>query len=335
MQGRAPTIDDVARAAGVSTATVSRVLNGGPVSPATRDQVLEAMRRLGYRRNAHARGLATGSSGTVGVVVPDIAGPLYALMARGIEDVLDPLGMQFFLLTDNRSARLSHAAVLTLLERRVDAMVLIGNQVPGDELLGLVGNDLPLVLVERETEDAVDVPTIELDNEGGARAATRHLIERGHRRIAHLAGPRRAGAARLAGYRAALAEAGLAEGPILPTGFREDEGLEAAARLLEHPDVSAVFCMNDRVALGLMHGLERSGALPGHDVSIVGFDDLPFAAYLTPSLTTVRQDARALGRLAGEYAIASLRGAAPPPATVVPTELVFRASVARGPAAAP
>lgn len=335
MQGRAPTIDDVARAASVSTATVSRVLNGGRVAPPTRDRVAAAVARLGYRRNPHARGLATGTSGTVGVVVPDVAGPLYAQMARGVEDVTEPLGMQFFMLTDNRSAVRSDAAIHTLLERRVDALVLIGTLLGGEALHALVGDDLAVVLVEREADDAAPYPTIALDNEGGARAATRHLIERGHRHIAHVTGPRRAGAERLAGYRAALADAGLPEGPLLPSDFSEAAGLAAADALLRLPDVSAVFCANDRVALGLMHGLACAGARPGVDVSIVGFDDLPFGAFLTPPLTTVRQDARALGRLAAERAVALLRGADVTHDALVPTELVIRASVARGPAAAP
>jgi DNA-binding LacI/PurR family transcriptional regulator len=332
VQVRPPTIDDVADAAGVSTATVSRVLNGGRVAEATRSRVATAMAQLGYRRNPHARGLVTGSSGTIGVLVPDVAGPLYAQMARGIEDVLDPLGMQFFLATDARNPERSHAALGSLLERRVDALILIGNQIPSDALRALIGDRAPLILVERETNDDVAAPTIELDNHGGAEAATRHLIERGYRRIAHVAGPRRAGAARIAGYHAAHAAAGLTAGPTIPAGFTEESGLAAAETLLGYDDVDAVFCINDRVALGLMHGLIGGGRRPGHDVAIVGFDDLPFARYLNPPLTTVRQDARALGRCAAEYAIAALEDRSPPHTTVVPTELVIRASspMARG-----
>jgi LacI family transcriptional regulator len=330
--GRSPTIVDVARAAGVSTATVSRTLNAGLVSAAARERVQAAIEHLGYHRNSLARGLATGRTGVIGVIVPDVAGPLYAQMARGIEDVAEPLGLQFIMLTDNRSAELERAALRALLDRQVDGLVIIGSVLDAGALHTLLSGGPTAVLVEREG-DATDFPTIAVDDEGGARSATSYLVERGHRRIAHVAGIRSAGARRLAGFRAALEEAGLEVGPVLEGDFTERSGAEAADALLA-AEVSAVFCSNDRIALGLISALAERGIRVGRDLSLVGFDDLPFSAYLTPPLTTVRQDARALGSLAARQLVAALAGARAAPVTIVPTELVIRASVALGPAAA-
>jgi len=328
-----PTIRDVARDARASIATVSRVLNGGVVSQATRARIEEAISRLGYRRNDVARGLVTGRSGLLGVVVPDVAGPLYALMARGIEDVTEPLGLQFCMLTDNRSAELEAAAIVTLLERRVDGLVLIGSLLDAPSLGRLLAGGPGVVLVEREG-DATGFATISLDNAEGARIATEHLIACGHRRIAHVTGIRQAGARRLAGYLEAMSSAGLEPGPLIEADFSERSGAVAAEALLTHPEVTAVFCSNDRSALGLFSVVSERGVRIGHDLSVIGFDDLPFSAYLTPALTTVRQDARAIGRLAAERLVAALAGTSAAHHQVVPTELVVRASVAPGPAAA-
>ena len=328
-----PTIRDVAREARASIATVSRALNGGVVSTAARVRIEEAIARLGYRRNDVARGLVTGRSGLLGVVVPDVAGPLYALMARGIEDVTEPLGLQFCMLTDNRSADLEAAAIMTLLARQVDGLVLIGSLLDAPSLERLLAGGPGVVLVEREG-DVTGFPAISLDNAGGARMATDHLIAQGHRRIAHVTGIRQAGERRLAGYLEAMASAGLEPGPLIAADFTERSGATATDVLLTHPDVTAVFCSNDRSALGLISALGERGVCIGQDLSVVGFDDLPFSAYLTPALTTVRQDARAIGRLAAERLVAALSGTTEVRHHVVPTELVVRASVAPGPAAA-
>jgi len=323
---RGPTIIDVAAAAGVSTATVSRALNGGIVSQRARERVLRAVKSLGYRPNTLARGLVTGRTGVVGVLIPDIAGPLYATMARGIEDVLHANGRSFMLMTGNRNEADESAAIELMLERQVDAFILIGSGLQHEPLEDLLRGGPPVILMEREGT-AENFTTIRLANADGARLATEHLIERGHRRIAHVAGIRRAGMRRLDGYHAALDAAGLAAGPILQGDFTEEGGLAAAEALLRHDSVTAVFCANDRMALGLYHGLRARRVRVPDDVSVVGFDDLPWGAYLDPPLTTVRQSAREMGRLAAEFALAGLRGQATATDAVVPAELVVRASV--------
>ena len=319
--------------AGVSIATVSRALNGGPIADATRARVTAAVAQLGFQRNAHAQSLASGRSRTVGVVVPDVAGPLYAQMARGIEDALEPLGMQFFLVTDNRTPEFGRRVLQSLLERRVDGLILIGNLIPSRELEGLLASGPATVTIEREA-DPTPFDAIDLDNLGGAQQATQHLIERGHRRIAHVRVSRRAGTERLAGYRAALAAADLEPGPILDADFTEASGYQAGLALAARPGVSAVFCGNDRIALGLMRALSEAGIRVGHDLSVIGFDDLPFAAYLNPPLTTIRHNARDLGRRAAEHLIRMLDDRAGPARTIVTTELVVRASVGEPPASA-
>lgn len=323
---RSPTIIDVAAAAGVSTATVSRALNGGIVSQQARERVLRAVKRLGYRPNTLARGLVTGRTGVVGVLIPDVAGPLYATMARGIEDVLHPSGLTFMLMTGNRNEGDESAAIELMLERQVDAFILIGSGLQHEPLEDLLRGGPPVILMEREGA-AENFTTIRLANAEGAHLATAHLIERGHRRIAHVAGIRRAGMRRLDGYHAALDSAGLEAGPVLQGDFTEESGVAAAEALLQGGGVSAVFCANDRMALGLYHGLRARRVRVPDDISVVGFDDLPWGAYLDPPLTTVRQSAREMGRLAARYALASLRGAHATAETVVPAELVVRASV--------
>ncbi len=315
------TILDVAHTAGVSTATVSRALNGGKISSRTQRRVDAAVRALGYQRNTLARGLVTGKTGVIGVCVPDVLGPLYAQMARGIEDVLTPLGVQYTLVTSSRDGEREAAATRFLLEQQVDGLILIGSQLDAPELAALIG-DRPAVLVQREA-DTAPYPTLSLDNAQGVQVALAHLFANGHRRIAHIAGVRRDGRSRQGAYERVLRAAGLTP-IVIPSDSTESGGVVAATTLADHPQTTAVFCSNDRVALGLYHALRGRGVRVPEDLSVVGFDDLPWGEYLAPPLTTVRQPGREMGRLAarsvlGENAVAE--------STLVEPELVVRASV--------
>lgn len=323
---RNPTILDVAEAAGVSIATVSRALNGGKVSQRAKRAVEQAIAALGYRPNTLARGLVTGKSGVVGVLIPDVAGPLYAQMARGIEDVLDEHGMSFMMVTGNRDPEAERASIELLLNRRVDALILIGSGLQHEPLEKLLRGGPPVVLMEREGS-AENFTTISLANSEGAERATRYLIARGHRRIAHVAGIRRAGERRLKGYLKTMREAGLTPGPILQGDFSEESGMALADALLADAEVTAVFCANDRMAVGLYRALNlRQRSIP-EDLSVVGFDDLPWGAYLNPPLTTVRQPARQMGQLAAREVLTALAGGNQAERLTVPAELVERASV--------
>jgi LacI family transcriptional regulator len=324
MNKRSPTVIDVAKAAGVSIATVSRALNGGKVSRQAKAKIDEAICALGYRRNSLARGLVTGKSGVLGVLIPDVMGPLYAQIARGIEDVLEPLGVHFITITDNRSVRQERKAIEILLGRRVDALVLIGSRLGADELAQLV-EDVPVVHVQREREVTGDAPVVALDNRGGTFAALSHLYDHGHRAIAHVTGVRRDGKEREESYLAFMRERNLT--PILVPGDSTEAGGEAAADALRQHAVTAVYCTNDRTAAGLYRALKARGARVPQELSIVGFDDLPWVSYLDPPLTTVRQDGREMGRVAARCALDSIAGDRTPDTFEVGAELITRASV--------
>ncbi len=326
MSKRNPTILDVAGAAGVSTATVSRALNGGRIAPHTQRKVETAITALGYRRNKLARGLVTGKTGVIGVVIPDIAGPLYAQMARGIEDVLETQGMHFMLVTGNRDPEQERQAIELLLERQVEALILIGSGLQHDPLEETLKGGPATVLMQREGSKE-RFATISLANFDGAFAATSYFIAKGHKNIAHIAGIRRGGEERLRGYRQAMKNADLPVGPVIQGGFTEQSGYHDAAQLLQYKDVTAVFCANDRIALGLYRYCKTQGLQIPDDLSIIGFDDLPWVAYLDPPLTTIRQPAREMGRIAATQALAMLSGNTPPQNTPITAELIERSSV--------
>lgn len=325
MPPRSPTIHDVAREAGASIATVSRALNGGVVSSAARARIERAVALLGYRRNDVARGLVTGRTGLVGVIVPDLIGPLYAQMARGIEDVLEARGMHAMVVTDHREPDAERRAVEVLCARQVDGLVLIGSSLPEGELRAAAGG-VPVALVQREGPETT-FPEVRLDDVAGVRAVAAHLISLGHERIGHLAGTRRDGVERRDAFLAALRAAGLEPGPVVESDFSEDGGAAAAPQLLDDRSVTAVFCGNDRMAVGLLHAAAHRGIAIPRDLSVVGFDDLTWARYLTPALTTVRQPGRELGRTAASLVLAPPTGAAATPLLRTP-ELIVRSSTA-------
>lgn len=325
-----PTMVDVANAAGVSIATVSRALNGGKIAAVTQRKVQRAIARLGYRRNTLARGLVTGKSGVIGVLIPDVVGPLYAQMARGIEDVVSPVGMHFMMATDNRDLAQEAAAIELLLERRVDGMIIIGSRLEHKLLRALLGR-VPVVFVQREIA-CDDGCVISLDNHGGTAAALGYLMAQGHRRIAHVAGVRRDGEKRRKSFCELLEEAGL-KGLVIQEDGTEEGGCRAGRQLAQHPEISAVFCSNDRNALGLYYALKSDGKRVPEDVSVIGFDDLPYVAYLDPPLTTVRQPGREMGRAAARQVLSALEGKASAGGLQIPAELVIRASVKRHEAA--
>lgn len=320
-----PTIHDVAREARASIATVSRALNGGVVSAAALARIEAAVARLGYRRNDVARGLVTGRSGLLGVVLPDLVGPLYAQMARGIEDVLERHGMHAMLVTDHLEPAAERRAIELLRSRQVDGLVLIGSRLPADDLHAAL-DGTPVAHVQRDGPDDGD-PQVRLDDAAGVRAAVRHLLDAGHRCIGHLAGTRRDGRERHEAFLAAMAEAGLVPGPVEDGGFTEEGGEAAAERLLEHRDVTAVFCASDRMAVGLLHAARRRGLAVPDDLSVVGFDDLTWARYLCPPLTTVRQPGREMGRAAARLVLDGPFDAPVPVLRIAPT-LVARGSTA-------
>lgn len=329
MAKRARTIADVAKVAGVSTATVSRALNGGTVSDQAREAVDDAVARLHYRRNDLARGLVTGRTGVIGVLIPDVIGPLYAQMARGIEDVLEPLGMHYMMVTDNRDLDQEAQAIELLLARQIDALVLIGSGLGAGRLRALLPDGTPTVMVQREIDAQDGLPTVEIDNAAGIHSAVDHLVRWGHTRIAHVGGLRRDAAERAVAFRDAVRHHGLEPGAFVESDSTEEGGIGAAEALLAGGEpVTAVVCSNDRLAAGAYHAFKRHGLRLPDDLSVVGFDDLPWSPYLDPPLTTVRQPAREMGRVAARQVVRGLEGQGGAERTRIPAELVCRASVA-------
>lgn len=295
---KAPTIRDVARQAGVSHQTVSRVINDHPnITPKTRARVVAAMEQLGFRPSRVARALANGRSGTIGVISTDNGryGPPKTL--RAIEHAARDAG--YFISTVNLrsvgSAQMA-SALQHLRDQGIDGVVLIAPQAAMLDAFFQLSPDVPFVTVDSAGRG--EGHTIAIDQAEGARLATRHLVDLGHTEIAHLSGPVDwlDSNARVAGWRSVLTEAGLRVREPLVGDWSADAGYAAAARIAEHRDITAVFASNDDMALGLLHGFSDLGVRVPDDVSVVGFDDIPEAAHFLPPLTTVRPDFSELGR---------------------------------------
>jgi DNA-binding LacI/PurR family transcriptional regulator len=297
---RRPVIVDVARHAGVSPMTVSRVLNGFPgVADGTRTRVEEAVHALGYRANHAARVLAGGRSRTIGVVAveTDQFGP--SRMLFGVESAARGAGHQVSFVTIRPGDEL--AATIELLRATpVDGVVVLAPVAPVVEAVQVVEDDLPLVIVG--AEPSTRASTVRIDQDAGARLATRHLLDLGHATVHHVAGARGwiDADARRRGWAAALRDAGARVPRVVHGDWTAASGYRAGLRLVEERDVTAVFAANDQTALGLLRALAEHGRRVPEDVAVVGFDDLPESAYFLPPLTTVRQDFAEVGRRAVE-----------------------------------
>lgn len=325
---RAAVMADVARLAGVSHQTVSRVLHDSPhVRGDTRERVLAAIRQLEYRPNSTARALATGRSKTLGVVSSDTTfyGPASTLF--GIEQAAHDAG---YAVTVSSLRSLNRRTVLDAIEllrdQGVDGVAVIAPLRAGADALRHIRSDFAVVAVEAGHNASIPVATV--DQRAGAAAATRHLLELGHKTVWHLAGPAdwQEAEERVVGWRSALEAA---EAPV-PEVVRGDwtprSGYELGEFLVGVPKLTAVFAANDQMALGLLRRLHEVGREVPQDISVVGFDDIPEAAYFTPPLTTVRQDFSALGSRCVHVLLARIEGDATPTRAVVPPELVVRNS---------
>ena len=307
-----PTIRDVSQLAKVSQATVSRVLNGTvPVSPAKRAAVQAAIAQLGYRPNAFARSLATNRSRAIGALVSELSSAAYGDIIRGIESVVEECGLHMVVSSGHARSEAERRSFAFLKERRTDALIVQVDATSDDELeVWVRQSGLPVVVVGRHIE-AIAERCIYLDNVAGGALATRHLLERGHRRIAHIAGLMRITDARdrLTGYRQALAENDLPfeESLVAEGGFVEDGGYRAMRQLLERDaGFTAVFAANDQSAAGALKALRQAGLRVPDDVSLIGFDDLFIAHYLFPALTTVIQPFAEMGQAAAWLALTAL-----------------------------
>lgn len=323
------TLAMVAEAAGVSPSTVSRILNGTAiVADDKRQAVGEAVARLGFVPNPMARGLAGGRTFSMGVVTQSIDSPFYGAALRGIEETCNSAGYWPLFVSGHWDAAAEERCVDLLRSRRVDGIVVLTGRL-SDARLKAVAKQLPVVVTGR-TLKGPSLFSLNFDNAEGADQATAHLIGLGHRRIAFISGDPTFPDSneRLAGYRRALERAGLAfDAALVAQGaFHEESGVQAVERLLGAGTAfTAIFAANDQMAAGAALALHRRGLRVPDDVSLVGFDDLPSSMYATPPLSTVRQPAYELGRLAATALLQLLAGEKPS-VRLPPPEFVARDS---------
>jgi DNA-binding LacI/PurR family transcriptional regulator len=328
------TLDELAELSGVSRATVSRVINGGPVAPATRRRVLAVLDETGYRPNVAARSLASGRSGVVGVVmhVPPrmlFEDAYFAQLLHGMSDALgdEAAGMMLWLGSRSKEETLGQILRIGL----IDGVIVTADQVEDPLVDGLLASKLATVLVGHRRADR-NASYVDVDNARAAAAVTAHLVSVGCRRIGHVAGRPGSVAAseRLLGYRRAMDRAGLLADDLVAEGSYTSESGALAADLLLDRDVDGIFCANDAMAVGALEAIRARGLCVPDDVALAGFDDLEFAARLDPPLTTVRQRVDEQGHQAAKTLLDLLRSPEEGPRRVVlPTELVIRRSTAR------
>ena len=330
---RRPTIKDVARHAGVSVSTVSYAINdSGPVAPDKRARVLAAVHELGYTPNQSARSLKRRRVSSLGLIVPDLRNQFFALVAEGVHDTAAERDVLVVLCATDATAEREASYARLLRSQRLDGVIyLSGTGVSPASLVTLAAQHAVVFVDERIV--GLDVPFVGADNRRGAREAAAHVIERGHERLAIVAGPPALWTSehRIAGYREALAAARRDPDtvPVAVGDYRQLSGYEAAERLLSRPDRPTAFlCANDLMAIGVMAHCRDRGLRVPEDVSVVGFDDVPLAELLTPPLTTVRQPARDMGRRAAELLLARVAGEDPEADVLLPASLQVRGSVA-------
>jgi LacI family transcriptional regulator/LacI family repressor for deo operon, udp, cdd, tsx, nupC, and nupG len=313
-------IKDIARAAGVSHSTVSRALLDSPlISASTRARIQRLARDMAYMPNAIARSLQTQRTHTIGVVVTSLADPFFADVVEGVEAVAKPTGLSLFLGISHNDPERELEVMSGFHQRRVDAILVATSQLNEQHSAQLAGINVPVVTINAQVAwNGIPYHSVSVDDAAGARRAVEHLLTLGHRRVGYLGVGNRPGSnlRRLRGYREALEAAGLTPAPewVLtpppPDRFDTDDaavGYEMAPLLLDS-GVSAIFCYNDVSAIGLLRAChERGLSVPG-DLSVVGFDDIPLASYLTPPLTTLHQPKRRMGRKAMGMLLCLLQG---------------------------
>ena len=327
-----PTIKDIADKAKVSKSTVSRVINNSrSVNEKKRKAVLAAMKKLDFRPNQLARGLAGGRSNTIGVVTHDIGSPFYDSVARGVAIELGESPYSPIFVDGQWHDEVEENAIHTLIERRVDGLILIGGTV-SQKKLNKIRDEIPLVVAGREISDWED-SCFYIDNFAGSYEATKYLIDSGHTEIAFISGIKNHQDAirRKKGYTQALKDSGIEvnEALMFEGDFRAPSGVLAAESLLNRSTrFSAIFASNDEMAIGARLYLYRRGIRVPEDISVVGFDDQPTSAFVTPPLTTVRQPAFELGGAAAK-ALVHLLDDKPYELPELSTKLIIRESVAR------
>lgn len=326
------TIREVAESAGVSYATVSHVINNTRlVSPETRERVLEAMVKLNYHPNALARSLRQGKTNTIGLVLPDSANPFFAEISRSIEDEAFKKGYSVILCNTESDTKRELFYVDLLSKKQVDGIVFVAAGEQADSLDFLLGRNLPVVMIDRNIPN-VEVDAVLTDHQLGGWLATHHLIELGHKRIACIAGPSSItpGAERLIGYRKALEEAGIPfdESLIIRGDYHAQSGMDITQSILQmNPRPTAIFALNDLMALGALRAAAEAGYVIPRDLAVVGYDDLEISRFTNPPLTTIAQPKKEIGVQAVHLLVDRMtRKSNTPNRLVLEPELIIRRS---------
>lgn len=336
---RRVTIDDVARLAEVHKATVSRALNAqtrDQVNAETLKRVKRAARQLGYVPNAMARGLRTSKSMTIGVIIPDLMNPIFPPIIRGVESVLQAQRYTVLVANTDSHDDVEISVFESLLQRRVDGFILATSRLDDQPVVEeAIAADVPVVLVNRGAGIG-SFPLVSGDNASGIDAAVVHLTELGHRYVVHVAGPSNFSTtrARAEAFETAIARAGLRHDTIHATALSIEAGIHAAEELLQSPGdrPTALVAGNDLVALGLIRRLRAAGVHCPEDVSVVGFNDMPFAEDFWPPLTTVHMPLREIGSEAARLLLRGIEAGTQEPATLtLPVALVVRGSTGPAP----
>ncbi|HEY5518185.1 MAG TPA: LacI family DNA-binding transcriptional regulator [Cellulomonas sp.] len=334
-----PVIADVARVAGVSVPTVSRVLTGAvPVSPARRARVLAAIEELGYRPNAAARALVSGRRSMIAVLAGNTSRYGYARTIQGVEEAARQAGYTVVItVVESEDADVVDAAVNLVLGQPVAGVIVLEFDGPGREALKRLPHGLAVVAAAGGFRRGGPVPYVLIDEQAAGRVITEYLLGLGHRTVHHVAVPTMGEpSGRTEGWREALVAAGAPVPEVLAGTWSPGSGYRIGLELLDRPDVTAVFCGNDDLAIGVLRAFVENGVAVPQDVSVVGFDDQPLGAFWFPALTTAAQDFDDLGARAFASLQHVLGGGGVPPSAVATPALVIRESagpVGRGTAA--
>lgn len=325
-------IQEVAQAAGVSTASVSRYLSGASVRSSS--AIARAIEDLGYSPSVVARSLKSGRHGSIGVIVPDFTNPFFSALVKGIEQETRLSGFQVLLGNSDEDPH-QEDALLTALSQRTDGIIMAPLVEEGRSVIGLARIGLPVVLVDRDVHSANDFDRVLVDNLSGARQAVDHLVSLGHTRIGFISGPLQStpGRARHEGFLSAMAAHNLAavRSLICVSDFRESGGYESMTGMWARRDrPSAVFVANNLMTIGALNALHDIGVDVPRDVSVIGFDDLSFAALLDPPLTAIRRPDIEQGATAARLLLSRIldNPDAEPQSVTLPVELIVRGSTA-------
>jgi LacI family transcriptional regulator len=328
-----PTISDVARQAGVSTVTVSRVLNNAPnVNSVTRQRIEQAIQELGYVPNVAARSLRSKRTHSLALILPDVTNSFWTTVARGVEDAAQNSGYSVLLCNTDENCAKQLRYLELVASRRVDGVIIAPFDCDVQNIRTLCDQEIATVLIDRRIA-GWDTDSVRGDSVGGARALVRHLIGLGHWQIAVVSGPAITSTAqdRVNGYRAALLEAGIVPDPALirQGEYRSSSGEQLMGQLLdEGPQPTAVFAANNAIAMGVIDAAIRRGLRIPHDLALVCFDDFDAASHLFPFLTVAVQPAYEMGAEAAQLLLSRVEGRAAltPRHVLLPTRLIIRHS---------